>query len=98
MTADQAAASLSALASEIFSLNEQPVNRLVLEVASTLVDRHSLKSLDAVQLGCAMVARDAAQSAEVRFVSADSELLMAAQAEGFSVWNPQDTSKPFMAK
>lgn len=95
---DQAAASLSALAAEILSVNEQSVNRLVLEAATTLVDRHNLKSLDAVQLGSAIVVREAAQSSEIRFISSDSELLRAAQAERFSVWNPQSASEPSTAQ
>jgi len=67
---------------------EQPVNPLVLEAACTMVDRHFLRAMDAVQLGCAVVARDLLVAPDMRFISSDKDLLDASQAEGFEVWNP----------
>ena len=69
---------------------EQPVNPPVLEAASTLIDRHYLRSMDAVQLGCAIVARDLLAAPDMRLVASDKELLEAAQKEGFDTWNPCD--------
>jgi predicted nucleic acid-binding protein len=67
---------------------EQPVNPPVLEAASTLVERHYLRAMDAVQLGCAIVARELLAAPDMRFIASDKELLEAAQTEGFQTWNP----------
>jgi predicted nucleic acid-binding protein len=69
---------------------EQPVNAPVLEAASTAVERHYLRALDAVQLASAIVARDLLAASDMRFISSDLELLEAARAEGFDTWNPCD--------
>jgi predicted nucleic acid-binding protein len=69
-------------------LIEQPVNPQVLEAASTVIDRHYLRALDAVQLGCAIVARDTLAARDMRLIASDKSLLEAARAEGFDIWNP----------
>jgi uncharacterized protein len=48
---------------------------------------HRLRSLDAIQLACALDARKVLSQA-IMFVSADPHLLSAATAEGFAVDNP----------
>lgn len=59
----------------------------VLALARTLVRQHQLRTLDSLQLSCAMSARrDSGQA--VLFVAADDRLLAAAEAEGFPVFNP----------
>jgi predicted nucleic acid-binding protein len=69
---------------------EQPINPPVLEAASTLVERYYLRALDAVQLGCAIVARDLMAAPDMQLIASDKELLEAAQKEGFAIWNPCD--------
>lgn len=90
MTGDEASAALRTVAIELRSLNEQQVSRQVLEVASALVDQHSLRSLDAVQLGSAVVARELMSAADMRFITSDYALLRAARGEGFRVWDPRE--------
>jgi uncharacterized protein len=68
-----------------------PANRPVVDLAVQLTRRHRLRGYDAVQLAAALlIAR--AQSAGGRpplvFVSADNDLLAAAQAEGLTADNP----------
>jgi len=58
VSSTDATLALDSLAAEMRRMVEQPVNPPVLEAASTLIDRHFLRSMDAVQLGCAVVARD----------------------------------------
>ena len=88
MTAREASMALRAVVAEIQNLNEQRVSRRVLGVASALVDRRTLRSLDAVQLSSAVVIRDLMPAADMRFITSDHTLLNAAQEEGFAVWNP----------
>jgi predicted nucleic acid-binding protein len=90
MSSSEASLALDALAGEVRRMIEQPVNPPVLEAARTLIDRHSLRSMDAVQLGCAIVARDLLAAPDMRFIASDKELLEAAHAEGFETWNPCD--------
>ncbi|MDQ2926414.1 MAG: type II toxin-antitoxin system VapC family toxin [Acidobacteriota bacterium] len=87
MTSDEASIALDSIAAEVRRMIEQPINPPVLEAASTLVERHYLRALDAVQLGCAIVARDLLAAPEMRMVASDSDLLKAAKKEGFETWN-----------
>jgi predicted nucleic acid-binding protein len=88
LTPSESSFALDMLAGEMRRIIEQPVNPPVLEAASAVVDRHYLRSLDAVQLASAIVARDLLASPDMRFVSSDLDLLEAAAAEGFPTWNP----------
>jgi predicted nucleic acid-binding protein len=88
LTPAETASAIDSLLSEMRRMIEQPINPPVLEAASTLVDRHYLRALDAIQLGCAIVARDLLGAPDMRFISSDKDLLDAAQAEGFETWNP----------
>jgi uncharacterized protein len=58
------------------------VSLRVLDMAGSLVARHPLRSLDAIQLASAMAARAALDSA-LRFVAYDERLRAAAATEGF---------------
>jgi predicted nucleic acid-binding protein len=60
----------------------------VLKQARDLVPRHSLRTLDAIQLACGLEARKTIGTA-MTFVSADHRLLPAAIAEGFIVEDPE---------
>ena len=88
LTPAEAASAIDSLSSEIRRMIEQPVNPPVLEAASTLVERHYLRAMDAVQLGCAIVARELLAAPDMRFIASDKELLEAAQTDGFQTWNP----------
>jgi len=67
---------------------QEPLNPAVLEAARQLLDRTSLRWPDTLQLAAALVARDMFQNTEIIFVSASSQLLEAAKAEGFHTLDP----------
>jgi len=67
---------------------QQPLNPAVLEAARQVLDRHELRSAEALQLGAAVVAREMFQGMEIIFVSADPRLLDAARSERFETLNP----------
>jgi predicted nucleic acid-binding protein len=90
MNSDEASVALNLLTAELLLIIEQPINPTVLTAASTVIDRHYLRALDAVQLGCAIVARDLLAAPDMRFVASDHDLLEAAKKEGFDTWNPCD--------
>jgi predicted nucleic acid-binding protein len=90
ITPAEASLALDALAAEMKRMIEQPINPPVLEAANTLIDRHYLRAMDAVQLGCAIVARDLLAAPDMRFIASDDALLKAASDEGFDIWNPCD--------
>jgi len=69
---------------------QQPLNPAVLEAARQVLDRHELRSAEALQLGAAVVAREMFQGMDVVFVSADQRLLNAARGERFETFNPTD--------
>ena len=65
----------------------QPSSSAVLEEAARLVDRYSLRALDALQLaGCLVFQRDA--PGPVTFVCADAPLCRAAESERLAILNP----------
>jgi predicted nucleic acid-binding protein len=67
----------------------QPVNEMVIEEASGLIDRHALRAYDAVQLGACLALRaTVGDEFETHFVCADDVLLEAARGEGVAVINP----------
>jgi len=90
LTTDQASLAVSALDDDLRRLVQQPVLPPVLEAANTIVERHYLRALDAVQLASAIIARDLMQAPDMRFIASDKQLLEAAQKEGFTTWNPSD--------
>jgi hypothetical protein len=88
MSLAEADLALKLLSAGMTNVILQPVNPQVLEAASILIDRHYLRAMDAVQLGSAVVARDLMNAPDMRFIASDKELLAAALAEGFDVWDP----------
>lgn len=71
---------------EVITLTDDLVNQ-----TKFLLERHPLRAYDAVQLASALQARTAALSIGVSapiFLSADKQLLSAAQAEGFVTDDP----------
>jgi predicted nucleic acid-binding protein len=59
----------------------------VLQRAGDLINKHPLRSLDALQLACAMEATLVLSEPHI-FVCSDNNLLTAAVAEGFTTDNP----------
>jgi hypothetical protein len=74
-----------------------PVDRLVIDRAVELTQRHRLRGYDAVQLATALITAETMQlqslSAPI-FVAADGDLLTAAAAEHLSVENPLSHPEP----
>lgn len=85
---NSASHALSSIDSEFDRMIEQPINNAVQNLAVVLVERHLIRSLDAIQLGSAIVARDLMAASDMRFVASDKTLLEAARKEGFEIWNP----------
>jgi uncharacterized protein len=81
-------AARSILRAEAARMVQQPLNPAVLEAARQLLDRHELRSADAIQLGAALVAREMFHGMDVVFLSADPRLLELAAAEHFETLNP----------
>lgn len=68
------------------------INSALLMTASTLVEKYAqpsyaLRSLDSIQLACAIRA-DYVFGEKITMISGDNRLLMAASAEGFAIDNP----------
>ena len=87
---EDALAALEILRMEAARMVQQPLNPAVLEAARQVLDRHELRSAEALQLGAAIVAREMFQGMEVVFLSADSRLLRAAEQEHFETGNGND--------
>jgi hypothetical protein len=63
----------------------------VVERAKLFLERHSLRAYDAVQLASALLTNDTLQAIGLPplvFLSADAHLLVAAEAEGLEIDNP----------
>jgi predicted nucleic acid-binding protein len=90
LDATDATSVIAALLQETGRIIESPITPPVLAQAAGIIDRNTLRAADAIQLGCAMVAREAiAIGDELRFVASDLRLLNAAANEGFDTWNPE---------
>jgi uncharacterized protein len=66
------------------------IDRTLLHTARRLVSKHSLRTLDAIQLASALKIVAIAPHKPIMFISADNNLLSAATAEGFNVDNPNN--------
>lgn len=65
----------------------------VMELALTVAERYALRGYDCVQLATALTARQfwtASGIEPLQFISADEDLNAAAQAEGFTVLDPNE--------
>lgn len=60
----------------------------VVRAAKSVLDRHFLRTLDALHLATCIVIRDTLRGSDVCFVSADDALLRVAEAEHFPILNP----------
>jgi len=68
-----------------------PVNTELIGVSVRLLDSHPLKALDSLYLAGGLSLQQSSKHS-VLFVSADHQLLRAAQAEGLGVLNPETGS------
>ncbi|MEP7286201.1 MAG: type II toxin-antitoxin system VapC family toxin [Chloroflexota bacterium] len=66
-----------------------PLDEAVLQRANDLIGKYPLRSLDALQLACAVEATTTLGEPNI-FVCSDNNLLAAAAAEGFATDNPLD--------
>lgn len=66
----------------------QPVTDSLVHFARLMVDRHGLRGYDAVQLAGSLTLRTTLRRS-VTLVASDQQLLDAAEAEGFTVYNPE---------
>ena len=62
------------------------LDRNAMSLASRLIESHTLRTLDAIQLSCALIARENSGDSAMTFVSWDSELNAAARAERFTLF------------
>jgi predicted nucleic acid-binding protein len=71
-------------------MNTLSITKEVQELASSIVDRQTLRALDAIQLATALLANRSPGAKDLQFISSDDKLLLAAAAEGLNTWNPCD--------
>jgi predicted nucleic acid-binding protein len=88
LSPQSAAAAVEILRLETARMVQQPLNPAVLEAARQLIERTTLRWVEALHLGAAMVAREMFQGVEIVFVSSSEPLLAAAKAEGFPTFDP----------
>jgi hypothetical protein len=97
---DDSEAACAVLRIEAARMVQQPLNPAVLEAARQMLDRHELRSAEALQLGAALVAREMFQGIEIVFVSAQPRLREAAVSQRFATLDPAalDSARPDPAK
>jgi predicted nucleic acid-binding protein len=78
----------AAVRTDFAGFHQVPVSAEVLATAESLVLRHRLRGADSIHLTSAMCFRDAIAE-PVAMVACDTELLRAAEAEGFAGLDPQ---------
>lgn len=84
LTDEESERALAALVSDCDELTVVEVSREVCDVAQTLLCRHPLRALDALQLASAIIVQQEVRFCE--FVVFDARLAEAARAEGLLVW------------
>jgi uncharacterized protein len=67
---------------------KQVLNDSLIDLATSLVNRHALRAYDAVQLAGCLVLKESSASDEPSFVCADQQLLQAAENEGLTCFDP----------
>ena len=76
---------------DVDAIDSVPVDLELIRVSLLLLDSHPLKTLDSLYLAAALSLQQGGKE-PVLFVSADRQLLRAAQAEGLKVLDPERTS------
>ena len=72
------------------TIRSWPLDDSVLSAAMAVVERHALRSADAIHLATAASIFSLAPESETVLVSSDRELLQAAEQSGMGVLDPQD--------
>ena len=67
---------------------KQVLNDPLIDLATSLVDRHALRAYDAIQLAGCLVLKTNSASDEPSFVCSDRRLLEAAENEGLACFDP----------
>lgn len=67
----------------------QPLTETLLDSANDLIDRHTLRAYDAVQLAGCLALRSSSSEGDLTFLCADRALCRAAVSEEISVINPE---------
>jgi len=71
------------------------IDQAVVQSSFGIIERHALRSLDALQLASALAMQDELDlEDDLLFIAADARLLAAAAAEGLAVWNPESSAPP----
>lgn len=70
----------------------QPMTEVILERALSVIDEQELRAYDAIQLAACLTQASQEPEGLATFVSADRQLLAAAQAEGLRVLNPCESA------
>jgi len=73
---------------DLKKMHAVPVNAELIQLSLLLLDSHPLKALDSLYLAGALGLQQALKE-PMLFVSADRQLLQAAQAEGLRTLNPE---------
>jgi predicted nucleic acid-binding protein len=84
-----AESALASLTQEADRIMQQPLTQPVLDQSKTIIDRQTLRALDAIQLASALVLQKTLKTQDsLVFIASDRRLLEAATAEGLRVWDP----------
>ena len=67
-----------------------PIDTAVLDHASTCIDQHALRALDAIQLGTALLLNSPGSSHPTTFIAYDKRLIEAAKASGLPTMSPEE--------
>lgn len=95
LSGEDASQVIRGLLQETGRMVEMPMTAVVIAEANSVVDRHPLRALDAIQLASALVARDSlAPGQSLHFAASDRRLLEAAEKEKFTTWNPESQALP----
>lgn len=70
----------------------QPITEVILERALAVIDQQELRAYDAIQLAACLTQASQETGGLATFVSADRQLLEAAQAEGLAVLDPSESA------
>lgn len=79
---------LHLVVSEFAQMTEQPINAAVIDRGRELIDKHSLRALDALQLGACCTVRAVTGITDIVFVASDHALLAAAESEALQTMDP----------
>jgi predicted nucleic acid-binding protein len=95
MSPDQLRAALGKLHLVSTAWLRTPIEERVVELATGVITRYALRSLDALQLASTLALREQLGAGEsILLIACDKRLLAAATAEGLTIWDPETSSIP----